>query len=194
MLAIAVHLGYFGPLVMGLVDSAFPVLPFGNDLLIVWLVARNHHGAPFYVLSAAAGSTLGALALALVARRLGSRIVSKVVGQKSYENLQKHLKHRLIAVIVLAAIAPPPFPYKFVIAVSSVLDRSLPAILFTNFVARGVRFAVLAYLAIRFGNEVNRIIQSAPFRWWMEGFVVFCVIASGITTWRWVHKARQAVN
>ncbi len=35
------HIGYLGPLVMGVLDSSFLVLPFGNDLLIVGLVASG---------------------------------------------------------------------------------------------------------------------------------------------------------
>ena len=67
------HIGYFGPLLMGILDSSFLMLPFGNDLLVVGLVARNHHGVILYVLAAACGSTLGALALGLVSRKLGRR-------------------------------------------------------------------------------------------------------------------------
>ncbi len=190
LLGILVHLGYFGPLVMGLLDSSFPVLPFGNDLLVVWLVAGNHQGAPWYVLSAATGSTLGALALVLVARKLGRPGISKLAGKRAFERLQKRLSHRATGAIALAALAPPPFPYKLVIAVASVLDRSLLEILLTNFLARGVRFAILAYLVTKFGGEVNRMIQSALFRWSMEVFIVFCVIASGFTIWKWVQQAR----
>ena len=76
------------------------------------------------------------------------------------------------------------------IAVASVLDRSFLEILLTNFLARGVRFAILAYLVMKFGTEVNRMIQSAQFRWSMEVFIVFCVIASGLTIWKWVQQAR----
>lgn len=190
LVVILVHLGYFGPLVMGLLDSSFPVLPFGNDLMIVWLVARNHQGAPWYVLSAATGSTLGALALALVARKLGKPGISKLAGKLAFQRLQKHLSHRATGAIALAALAPPPFPYKLVIAVASVLDRSLFEILLTNFLARGVRFTLLAYLVMKFGTEVNRMVQSAQFRWSMEAFSVFCVIASGLTIWKWVKRAR----
>ena len=176
---------------MGLLDSSFPVLPFGNDLMVVWLVARNHHGAPWYVLSAATGSTLGALALALVARKLGRRGISKLAGEQAFQRLQKRLSHKAIGAIALAALAPPPFPYKLVIAVASVLDRSLPEILLTNFIARGARFAILAYLAMKFGREVNRIIQSVPFRWSMVAFIAFCVVASGLTIWKWIQQARS---
>jgi hypothetical protein len=69
------HLGYFGPLVMGVLDSSFLVLPFGNDLVVVGLAAQNHKGIPWYVLSAACGSTCGALLLALVARKRGQEAI-----------------------------------------------------------------------------------------------------------------------
>jgi hypothetical protein len=44
LLRFLLQLGYFGPVLMGALDSSFLFLPFGNDLLVVTLVARNHHG------------------------------------------------------------------------------------------------------------------------------------------------------
>ena len=63
------QLGYFGPLVMGVLDSSFLFLPFGNDLLVVGLIARHHQGFILYVLAAATGSMLGVLLLDLIARK-----------------------------------------------------------------------------------------------------------------------------
>jgi hypothetical protein len=67
------HLGYFGPVLMGILDSSFLFLPFGNDLLVVTLMARHHQGWLWYVLAAAVGSTIGVFALALVAQKLKRR-------------------------------------------------------------------------------------------------------------------------
>ena len=53
VLAFLLHLGYFGPVLMGILDSSFLFLPFGNDLLVVTLVARHHQGWPWYVIAAA---------------------------------------------------------------------------------------------------------------------------------------------
>lgn len=191
LLMFLVHLGYFGPLVMGVLDSSFLVLPFGNDLLLVWLVAAKHHGAPWYVLAAAVGSTLGALTVALVARKVGKQGISRFAGEKQFERLQKRLNHRAAVAIAVGALAPPPFPYTVVVAVASALERSLPEILITNFLARGARFAILAYLAMRFGDAVLRIAESEPFRWSVIGFTSACVIASGFSVWRWVHRVRS---
>lgn len=191
LLAFFLHLGYFGPLVMGVLDSSFLVLPFGNDLLLVWLVAAKHHGAPWYVISAAVGSTLGALTVALVARKVGRGGICKFAGERQFEKLQKRLSHRAAVAIAIGALAPPPFPYTVVVAVASALDQSLIEILATNFVARGFRFAILAWLAMKFGHAVLQIAQSAPFRWTVIGFTIACVIASGFSVWNWVHKVRS---
>ena len=191
LLAFLFHLGYFGPLVMGILDSSFLVLPFGNDLLVVYLVAQKHHGAPWYVLSAAVGSTLGAALLALVARKVGKAGICKLAGEKQFNRLQKGLSHRASLAIAIGALAPPPFPYTLVVAAASALERSVVEILVTNFFARAVRFAILAYLAMRYGDAVLRIAQSAPFRWSVVGFTIACLVASVFSITRWVRRTRD---
>ena len=191
ILLFLIHLGYFGPLIMGILDSSFLVLPFGNDLLLVYLVAAKHHGAPWYVLAAATGSTLGALTVALVSRKLGKAGICKLAGEKQFDRLQKRLSHRAAIAIAVGALAPPPFPYTLVVAVASALDRSLPEILITNFFARAARFAILAYFAMRFGHALLSFMDSSPFRWSVEAFAVICVVASGFSIWNWLRHARQ---
>ncbi len=69
-LAWLLKLGLFGPLLLGIADSSFLFLPFGNDLLVVTLTARNHAVLPLYVLTASVGS-----ALAFVARAIRFTII-----------------------------------------------------------------------------------------------------------------------
>ena len=78
------HIGYFGPVVMGVLDSSFLFLPFGNDLLVIALVARHHEGYLLYVLAATVGSTLGVLLLDLAARKAGGSGVQKMAGRTSF--------------------------------------------------------------------------------------------------------------
>src|SRR5579872_4586681 len=122
ILRFVLSLGYFAPLVMGVLDSSFLVLPFGNDLLIVALVARGHRGAPWYVLFAACGSTLGVLLLALAARKLGEAGVRKMAGEKRYKKLRDRIGNRAGVAITIGSLAPPPFPFTVVIAAVAALD------------------------------------------------------------------------
>lgn len=185
------HLGYFGPLVMGVLDSSFLVLPFGNDLLVVGLVAHHPTGLPLYVLSAACGSTLGVLTLALVARKFGEEGICKVAGQKQFDKLKKHIGKRAGVAVAVGCLAPPPFPFTMVIAAASALGYSLWRLLAINFVARAVRFTVLGFLAIKFGHAVLRIARSSPFVWSMAVFITLCAVASVYSIWHWVRKSRS---
>lgn len=183
-------LGYFAPLVMGILDSSFLVLPFGNDLLIVGLVAHNHGGAPWYVLSAATGSTAGVLLLSLVARKLGEKGVLKIAGEKRYNRLKDRIGNHAGITISIGALAPPPFPYTVVIAAVATFEYPIWRILMFNFFARGLRFGILAILAIEFGKAVMGIVKSAPFEWGMIVFIALCVIASAFSIWRWLRRTR----
>jgi membrane protein YqaA with SNARE-associated domain len=151
------HLGYFGPVLMGALDSSFLFLPFGNDLLVVVLVARNHHGLPWYVLTAACGSTVGVLGLVLVARKIGEAGIKNMAGTKRFDQLSRLIKKRGAIAIALACIAPPPFPFTMVIAASAALDYSLVRICLINFFCRGVRFVILGLLAIEYGKNFLKI-------------------------------------
>ncbi|HEX4021071.1 MAG TPA: VTT domain-containing protein [Acidobacteriaceae bacterium] len=184
------HLGYFGPLVMGVLDSSFLVLPFGNDLLVVGLVAHHHDGLPFYVVSAAIGSTIGVLLLAVVARRFGEKGIAKLAGQKQFDMLKRHMDKRAGFLIALACVAPPPFPFTMVIAASGALGYSFVRLAIIDFFARSVRFIVLGLLAIKFGRQFLRIGQSEPFLWSMSVFIIVCFVASGISIWHWTRTAR----
>ena len=191
LLMFLISLGPFGPLLMGVLDSSFLVLPFGNDLLLIYMVAQKHHGAPWYVLTAATGSTLGAWALALVSRKLGKQGICKLAGERQFTRLQKHMSHRAAVAIAVGALAPPPFPYTVVVAIASALDQSMIEILLTNFLARATRFAILAYLAMRFGAGILRVLQSDSFRWSVEGFTVLCLVLSGFSIAKWIRNARN---
>ena len=182
------HIGYFGPLVMGIMDSSFLVLPFGNDLVVVGLVAQHPKGIAWYVISAAVGSCLGAIVLALVARKLGEEGIRRIAGDRRYEKLRKRVGERSAIAVFLAGIAPPPFPFTTVIAAVGALDYPIWRIIGVNFLARGLRFTILAVLALKFGKAVLEIAKTPVFEWTMIGFIAVCVIASAISIWNWVKK------
>jgi membrane protein YqaA with SNARE-associated domain len=184
------HVGYFGPFVLGILDSSFLVLPFGNDLLVVGLIAHHHSGFPFYVISAACGSTLGVIVLASVARKAGEEGIRKVAGQKKFEKLKRRIGERSGVAVAIGCLAPPPFPFTMVIAAASALGYSLWRVAAINFVARAVRFTVLGFLALKFGTAILHIAKSPAFVWSMVVFIALCIIATAFSIWHWVHSSR----
>lgn len=176
---------------MGILDSSFLFLPFGNDLLVVALVANKHGHDWIYASTAAVGSTIGAFFLTLLARKLGVDGICKLAGQKQFNRLKRWIGDRAAIAIAAGALAPPPFPYTLVVAAAGALDYPVWRILTTNLVARAVRFSILVWLAARFGKQVMQVAQSGPFRWTMIGFIVLCFLGSGYSIWHWVRQTRS---
>ena len=185
-------LGYFGPFVMGVLDSSFLVLPFGNDLVVIGLVAQHHHGVPWYVLSAACGSTVGACILALVARKVGEEGICRIAGQKRYDRLKNRVGTHSGLAVAIGGLAPPPFPFTMVIAAAAALKYPLWKLLSVNFCARALRFTLFSLLALKFGKQIIAIGKSAPFEWSMVGFIAVCLVATGFSVWHWLQKPRAA--
>ncbi len=184
------HVGYLGPFLMGILDSSFLVLPFGNDLLVVGLVARHPHGFPWYVLSAAVGSTVGALFLGAVSRKFGEEGIRKVAGNNKFERLKKHLGQRAGLAVAVGGLAPPPFPFTMAIAAASALGYPLWKMATINFFSRAGRFVILGFLAIRFGPAVLRIAKTPEFFWSMVVFIALCLAASVVSIVHWVRSAK----
>ena len=182
------HIGYFGPFVMGVMDSSFLFLPFGNDLVVVGLVAQHPKGIPWYVISAAVGSCIGAFLLCLVSRKLGEEGVRRIAGDKKYERLKKRVGNRSALAILLAGLAPPPFPFTTVIAAVSALEYPTWRILAVNFVSRGIRFTLLSLLALKFGKAILGVAKSPVFKGTMIAFIVLCVIMTVISIRHWMKK------
>ncbi len=192
LLRLLFQLGYLAPFVMGAFDSSFLFLPFGNDLVIIALVSRNHRGLPFYVLSAACGSTLGVFVLAVVARKLGEEGICKMTGLKRFKKMQAAVANHGGLAIVLASLAPPPFPFTLAIATAAALDYPRLRLLGLNFIGRGIRFTILGLLAIQFGHAVLRIEHSHTFLWSMVAFFAIYLIGSGLSMWNWVKHTRSS--
>jgi len=186
------HLGLFGPLILGILDSSFLFLPFGNDILLVVLIARKHAGYAWYVPMAAAGSTLGVFLLDLVCRKGGEEGLRKMLQPKRYDYLEKKMSTRAGFMIALACIAPPPFPFTPVIAAASAFQYSRKRELLIVFFMRLLRFALVGLAAILFGRAILRIVESGPFYWAMIGFIVLCVAGSAYSVYGWIKRIKPS--
>jgi membrane protein YqaA with SNARE-associated domain len=188
------HLGYFAPFVMGILDSSFLFLPFGNDLVIIALVSQHHREMPLYVVSAACGSTVGVFLLAVVAHKLGEEGIHKISGSNRFRKMQRAVSNRGGLGIVLASLAPPPFPFTMVIATAAAFNYPRARLLGFNFLGRAIRFTVLGFLAIRFGQDVLRIENARSFRWSMAIFTALCLVGSGFSVWSWLRNTRSGTG
>jgi membrane protein YqaA with SNARE-associated domain len=191
LLAWLLSLGLFGPLIFGIADSSFLFLPFGNDLLVVILTARDHAHLPFYVMSAAIGSTIGVLLLDVVCRKGGEEGLKRMMKPRRLEYFKRRMSNQAAVAIGLACLAPPPFPFTVVIASASAFAYPRPRLLGLVFVARAIRFTIIGWLAIRFGRDILRIARAPETTWIMVGFIVLCIIGSAFQVMQWVLRSRR---
>ena len=191
LLAWLLQLGIFGPLLLGIADSSFLFLPFGNDLLIVILTARHHAQLPFYVLTAAVGSTLGVLLLDAVCRKGGEEGLKKMMKPRRLDYFKRRMSNQAALAVVLACLAPPPFPFTLVIASASAFAYPRPRLLGLVFVARAVRFMIVGLLAVRFGRDILRIARAPETTWIMLGFILLCLIGSTCQVMQWIRRSRR---
>jgi len=185
------QLGYFGPFFLGLMDSSFFFLPFGNDLLVVALVARHHGAWPWYVISATCGSTLGVSLLNLVAGKVGETGVQKIAGRRRFAFLKRKIAEHGAKVLVLGCLAPPPFPFIMVVATTSALAYPRRRLLLIVAASRAVRFVILALLALKYGRAIIHIVNSSAFKWTMIVLSVLCIAGSVFSITNWVRGSRR---
>jgi membrane protein YqaA with SNARE-associated domain len=184
------HLGLFGPLILGIADSSFLFLPFGNDLLVVILTVRDHAHLALYVVTAAIGSTFGVLLLDVVCRKGGEEGLKKMMKPRRLEYFKRRMTNQAAVAIALACLAPPPFPFTLVIASASAFAYPRRRLLSLVFVARSVRFTIIGLLAIRFGSDILRIARAPETTWIMLGFILLCTLGSAFQVMQWVRHSK----
>jgi membrane protein YqaA with SNARE-associated domain len=180
------HLGALGLVILGVLDSSFLFLPVGNDILLVVLVARHHMLLSLYVLAAAIGSTIGVWLLDVVCRKGGEEGLKKIMSARRLKFLKRKMEEHGGRAVVVASLAPPPFPFTAVIAAASAFQYPRLRLLGLVFGSRAVRFLLVGLAAVWLGHRVIRVADSPGFIWFMEGFIALCLVGSIISIVHWM--------
>ena len=182
--------GVAGLLALAIADDSFLFIPIGTDLLLVVLVARDHHRFIEYLLAAAVGSTIGVLLLDLVCRKGGEKGLQRLVKPRLLDYLKGRMEKHAALALILACLAPPPFPFGATIATASSLQYPRRRLLVLVLITRTVRFALVGWSALYFGRRIIRIANSTEFLWTMAAFITLCVIGSIASIVHWVRAGR----
>lgn len=188
------HLGGFGLLIMGVLDSSFLVLPLGNDLLIIALTARQHTKLFYYAGMATVGSVAGCFILDLVSRRGGEKGLERTLGHKRTEYVKRRVSKSAGWALAIASLLPPPFPFSPFVAGAAAFQYPRKRLLGVIAASRFVRFSIDGLLAVLFGTRIIRWTQAPEFLYVMIGLIIISVIASGISIYGWIRRSRQAVG
>jgi membrane protein YqaA with SNARE-associated domain len=167
-------------------------MPLGNDLLLTALTVRHHGSVALYIAAASAGSATGVFLLDLIARKGGEKGLHKLMSDRRFKFLKRKMTANASIPILLACIAPPPFPFTPVIATASAFNYPRIRLLLVVFFGRVIRFTIVGFLAIRFGPALLRLAQTTAFFGVMIAIIVISAIGSGFSIWRWVRQSKKA--
>jgi membrane protein DedA with SNARE-associated domain len=116
--------------------------------------------------------------------------LKKWLKPKRFEAVKKQMSRRAGFAILLACLAPPPFPFTPVIAAASAFEYPRHHLFSLVFAGRVVRFSLVGLAAIFLGQEILDIARSPGFYWAVVAFAVFCGVGSVISVAGWIRRSR----
>ena len=151
-------LGIPGLFLIAFLDSAGVPLPGGVGVVVLLLAWQQPSLFVWIALAASTGSTLGCLVLYRLGRTGGDRAVRRLDPAKREWVMRKVRENDVFAMLV-AVLAPPPFPAKVFMLVAGIVGMSWPRFAGAIFVGRMIRFTGEAYLAVRLGDRAVETLQ-----------------------------------
>lgn len=179
-------------LLLGILDSSFLFAPLGNDLLVVAMSA--HYGSVprmlYYAAMSTVGSVLGCLLVDVLLRRAGEKGLQHYLPLKRIEYIKKRVEKNAVWALILASIAPPPFPFTPFIMAAAALQYPRLRLLTVTGVARMARFTALGALALLFGRNILRWAQSETVQMALVGLIALSIVGSAISVVGWVKRSK----
>lgn len=156
--AALIGLGALGIFAIALLDAALIPLPGGPDVVVMALAHHNHAMAPAYVVAAIAGSTIGSLLLYFIARKGGQAALRKF-SPKKRARVEDLINRYDIWALLLAAVMPPPFPFKLFVLSAGAFYMRLWRFIAAMVIGRGVRFTLEGWMAVSYGEQAADIFK-----------------------------------
>ena len=171
--AYLVTFGSAGLFVICLLDSSFVPLPSSADALLIVLSATNPRWMPIYVSLATLGSTIGCVILYYVARKAGSRALSRFSPEKQKRVKELIDRYDVLSVLV-ACLLPPPFPLKLFVITTGVVRLSVVRFALAIAAGRAFRYLLEGYLAARYGEQA-KVILGKYYPWIGLGLAILII-------------------
>lgn len=183
------HLDGFGLFFLGVLDSSFLFLPFGNDLLLVTMTAREQGRLPYFAGMATAGSLLGCLITDVISRKGGEAGLEKKFSRRRLEYVRKKITKNAGWALGVAALMPPPFPFTPFVAAAAVLQYPRKKLLVIVALGRFGRFLAEGLLAILLGKKIIRWAQSPAMYYTILGILVLSLVGTGFSLYSWFKRS-----
>ena len=139
-------------------SSFFPIPP---DVLLIPMIIAKKTKAWTYALICTLSSVLGGVAGYAIGfflyNSIGILIVEFYHLSNSFNTFENYYKEYGILIVLGAGFTP--FPFKFITIASGVFSLNIFLFILTAFIARGLRFYLLACLLFIFGEKIKILID-----------------------------------
>lgn len=152
IVAFAGGLGAPGLFLISFLDSSVLTFPVINDLLLIELSIQHPSRMPVYATMATLGSVLGCVLLFFIARKGGEGVFRRKAGARA-ETIRRVVEQNGFGGMLIAALLPPPTPFKFFVLAAGVFQVPLASFSAAIALARIFRYFGVGYLAVRYGSQ-----------------------------------------
>ncbi|MBI2820388.1 MAG: DedA family protein [Acidobacteria bacterium] len=169
--------GIWGLAAAAVLDSSFVPFPSGVDLWMITLSVRNPAQAPLYVVIATVGSVAGASILYFAVRKGEEAFLGKKISAEKIGRVRHRIERYGSWAIVIAALLPPPAPFKLFILSAGLLQFPWVRFALALLVGRAIRYSLEAYLAVRFGQHAwQMLLNAGPWAFGVAALVGLLII------------------
>jgi membrane protein DedA with SNARE-associated domain len=125
-------------------------------------------------------------------RFLGRSLLAQRLSPDRQARIEQLIRQYDILALAVAAIMPPPFPFKPFIICAGLLEFHQGRLFVGLFIGRALRYGTLAYLSMRYGNEALGMLQQHT-GWFFLGIGVIVAVLGVYFLVRWYVFRRPAV-
>lgn len=175
--AILAPLGPWGVFAFAAVDASFMGMPL--DAIFVGYVYHDRPHFLFYVLLAAAGSSLGSIVLYVVGYTGGEMLLRKRLSPERFEKIHASFEKHEFWALMFPAMLPPPTPFKVFVLAAAAFEMRFTDFLLAIFAGRFARFLIEALLTLAFGPKIVQLTGSLfahHFKWILAGLGVLLIL------------------
>tara|TARA_X000000368_G_scaffold216471_1_gene170834 strand:- start:522 stop:1106 length:585 start_codon:yes stop_codon:yes gene_type:complete len=139
-------------------SSIFPIPP---DIILIPMIIAKRINAFFYAFICTISSVIGGLAGYCIGffffNSIGQLIINYYGLQDQFTNFEKY--YQLYGIWIVLGAGFTPFPFKFITIASGFFGYNIFLFVLTSFIARGLRFYLIAFLLKIFGQSIEKLID-----------------------------------
>jgi membrane protein YqaA with SNARE-associated domain len=182
-----------GVVVLAALDSTlFFNLPLGIDAAVVLLSARAGAFAWIVPVLATTGSIGGAAITFWMGRKLGEKGLDRFISPRRLARMRKRVRETGAIALAVLDLIPPPFPFTLFVLAAGALEVNASAFFITLTACRLARFGAETLLAVVYGPQILKLLQSEIVNDLVGWLAVLALVASAISLIRLVRSARPA--